>query len=312
MHALFRSFMYSPFSSVGYFNYRYFVNFLIYIFVGMLYGASLLLESFLLGKSTDYRKQVALQKAAIRQGITAERLRPICRCGKKEWSFLWHSCCALPSALRSWCWVAFTFIWRWRRRRQLSSMATSHSANGRAPRARNGRIRIPGDRGKAIGSKFSVHSPVGCFYPCCQVGESLNFCLSLFQDILGVANKYCRPKVINDYRATAYRASWAKHRVSGIDCWRHNWILCDQFFSRDFRISHWIIERCFWGVYPSNVNGLNNWTRLEMGRQTVWCEITSSSTQEHPEGPKCCYLVLRNNLELSQNTRTVVEWLKQS
>lgn len=84
MHALFRSFMYSPFSSVGYFNYRYFVNFLIYIFVGMLYGASLLLESFLLGKSTDYRKQVALQKAAIRQGITAERLRPICRCGKKE------------------------------------------------------------------------------------------------------------------------------------------------------------------------------------------------------------------------------------
>jgi len=64
--------------TVGYFNYRYFVNFLIYIFVGMAYGTAIMLEPFLLAKSPDYRKQLALHRAAEQKGIaTIERLVPM-------------------------------------------------------------------------------------------------------------------------------------------------------------------------------------------------------------------------------------------
>lgn len=44
------------FNVVGYFNYRYFVNFLIYIFLGMNYGAALTYQSFSLSTSQEYRK----------------------------------------------------------------------------------------------------------------------------------------------------------------------------------------------------------------------------------------------------------------
>lgn len=48
--------------TVGYFNYRYFVTFLIYIFVGMVYGTSVATEPFLLSKSLAFRRQVALER----------------------------------------------------------------------------------------------------------------------------------------------------------------------------------------------------------------------------------------------------------
>lgn len=48
--------------AVGYFNYRYFVNFLIYIFVGMMYGVIVTWEPFFLLQSEDYRLQVRLEK----------------------------------------------------------------------------------------------------------------------------------------------------------------------------------------------------------------------------------------------------------
>jgi DHHC palmitoyltransferase len=63
--------------SVGYFNYRYFVNFLIQIFIGMTYGTAVMLEPFLFAKSPEYRSQVALQRRAIKEGFTAERLQPM-------------------------------------------------------------------------------------------------------------------------------------------------------------------------------------------------------------------------------------------
>lgn len=47
---------------VGYFNYRYFVTFLIYIFLGMVYGTSVATEPFLLSKSVEFRRQVALER----------------------------------------------------------------------------------------------------------------------------------------------------------------------------------------------------------------------------------------------------------
>jgi palmitoyltransferase len=63
--------------AVGYFNYRYFVNFLIYIFLGMSYGTAIMVEPFLLSKSPEYRKQIILQRQAEREGLTAERLMPM-------------------------------------------------------------------------------------------------------------------------------------------------------------------------------------------------------------------------------------------
>ena len=62
---------------VGYFNYRYFVNFLIYIVVGMAYGASITLEPFLLSKSPDYRKQIAMHRAAKKHGLPLLRITPM-------------------------------------------------------------------------------------------------------------------------------------------------------------------------------------------------------------------------------------------
>ena len=58
---LFYSLTYPSYSSpcpVGYFNYRYFVNFLFYIFVAMAYGAIITLEPFLLLSSRDYKEQI--------------------------------------------------------------------------------------------------------------------------------------------------------------------------------------------------------------------------------------------------------------
>ncbi|CAB9526399.1 Palmitoyltransferase ZDHHC16A [Seminavis robusta] len=50
------------FNSVGYFNYRYFVNFLIFASVSMLYGASLSYTPFMLLSTTKYRDQLRANK----------------------------------------------------------------------------------------------------------------------------------------------------------------------------------------------------------------------------------------------------------
>ncbi|KAL7576105.1 hypothetical protein ACA910_000884 [Epithemia clementina (nom. ined.)] len=42
------------FNSIGYFNYRYFVNFLVYVFLGMSYGALLTFEPFMLLQTVEY------------------------------------------------------------------------------------------------------------------------------------------------------------------------------------------------------------------------------------------------------------------
>lgn len=48
--------------AVGYFNYRYFVNFLIFACVSMLYGASLTYAPFILLSTTKYREQYRANK----------------------------------------------------------------------------------------------------------------------------------------------------------------------------------------------------------------------------------------------------------
>jgi DHHC palmitoyltransferase len=53
--------IFAVFYSVGYFNYRYFVNFLLFTMLGMIYGAFLLLEPFLLSKSSSYHQQAVLE-----------------------------------------------------------------------------------------------------------------------------------------------------------------------------------------------------------------------------------------------------------
>lgn len=58
---------------VGYLNYRYFVNFLIYIFISMVYGALLTLEPFLLLSSADYKHQWRQHQTT----PAMERLRPM-------------------------------------------------------------------------------------------------------------------------------------------------------------------------------------------------------------------------------------------
>lgn len=44
------------FNAIGYFNYRYFVNFLVFVMIGMAYGAVLLLEPFSLSQTSAYRE----------------------------------------------------------------------------------------------------------------------------------------------------------------------------------------------------------------------------------------------------------------
>jgi palmitoyltransferase len=56
------------FNSIGYFNYRYFLNFLIYVFVGMLYGAIISSKPFFLCKSMLYRKQIAYERSLLSKG----------------------------------------------------------------------------------------------------------------------------------------------------------------------------------------------------------------------------------------------------
>jgi len=50
------------FNSIGYFNYRYFVSFLVYVFVGMTYGAIVTAEPFLLLQSSEYRTHYRYQR----------------------------------------------------------------------------------------------------------------------------------------------------------------------------------------------------------------------------------------------------------
>jgi palmitoyltransferase len=60
---------------VGYFNYRYFVNFLIYIFIGMLYGSYMLVQPFLNLQSHMYKEQVYLERHAL-PGTVVARIAP--------------------------------------------------------------------------------------------------------------------------------------------------------------------------------------------------------------------------------------------
>jgi DHHC palmitoyltransferase len=72
------------FNSIGYFNYRYFLNFLIYVFLGMMYGAILSSKPFFLCKSTKYRTQLNYERALLAKGTvqiidpyTIERVHPM-------------------------------------------------------------------------------------------------------------------------------------------------------------------------------------------------------------------------------------------
>lgn len=65
------------FNAVGYFNYRYFLNFLIYIVVGMTYGTALMLEPFLLSRSPEYHSQAVYQRRVVKEGLKAERMLPM-------------------------------------------------------------------------------------------------------------------------------------------------------------------------------------------------------------------------------------------
>lgn len=51
------------FNTVGYFNYRYFCNFLFYVFTGMLYGAIIAYQPFREIGSSDYFKQVQMNRS---------------------------------------------------------------------------------------------------------------------------------------------------------------------------------------------------------------------------------------------------------
>mmetsp|Transcript_11287 Transcript_11287/g.23102 ORF Transcript_11287/g.23102 Transcript_11287/m.23102 type:complete len:542 (-) Transcript_11287:480-2105(-) len=63
------------FNSIGYFNYRYFVNFLIYIFMGMSYGALLTCQSFYLLQTKLYKEQRSME--ARLHSTTVPRLHPM-------------------------------------------------------------------------------------------------------------------------------------------------------------------------------------------------------------------------------------------
>ena len=50
------------FNTVGYFNYRYFCNFLLFVVIGMMYGACVTLRPFLAFQAKDYREQIRISK----------------------------------------------------------------------------------------------------------------------------------------------------------------------------------------------------------------------------------------------------------
>ena len=50
------------FNTVGYFNYRYFCNFLLFVVIGMAYGACLTLRPFLASESKQFYEQIKLSK----------------------------------------------------------------------------------------------------------------------------------------------------------------------------------------------------------------------------------------------------------
>ena len=60
------------FNVVGYFNYRYFVNFLMYVAVGMMYGAVLSYKFFMMIDSPDYRKQISLSRDLYQRELNLE------------------------------------------------------------------------------------------------------------------------------------------------------------------------------------------------------------------------------------------------
>ncbi|GKY96839.1 hypothetical protein MPSEU_000643100 [Mayamaea pseudoterrestris] len=63
------------FNSIGYLNYRYFVNFLIYIFLGMFYGAILTVQPFLWLGTQEYSQQWKQQKNGLL--VDGHRLKPM-------------------------------------------------------------------------------------------------------------------------------------------------------------------------------------------------------------------------------------------
>jgi palmitoyltransferase len=50
------------FNSIGYFNYRYFVSFLLFVCTGMMYGAMMTLQPFLLLSSREYADQLSWER----------------------------------------------------------------------------------------------------------------------------------------------------------------------------------------------------------------------------------------------------------
>ena len=61
------------FNVVGYFNYRYFVNFLMYVSVGMMYGAVLSYNPFMMIDSIDYRKQISISRDLYQKELHLEK-----------------------------------------------------------------------------------------------------------------------------------------------------------------------------------------------------------------------------------------------
>jgi len=61
------------FNTIGYFNYRYFVNFLIYVAVGMVYGALIMYQPFMMIDSPDYRRQISLSRDLYQRELNLQR-----------------------------------------------------------------------------------------------------------------------------------------------------------------------------------------------------------------------------------------------
>lgn len=63
------------FIAVGYFNYRYFINFLLYVFVGMCYGTCITYRLFLNSRGSIYRQNISMSN---NQGFhTVQHLIPL-------------------------------------------------------------------------------------------------------------------------------------------------------------------------------------------------------------------------------------------
>jgi palmitoyltransferase len=60
------------FNVIGYFNYRYFCNFLLYVFIGMTYGASMTIELYRKIDSEDYFSQIKQSRQLFRESAANE------------------------------------------------------------------------------------------------------------------------------------------------------------------------------------------------------------------------------------------------